>query len=313
MKRVVIFFELLLVLIVLVLIGFGAWITYLNTRVDTVENQDIKDVPGQIITVDGYELHVQIFGDINNGTPILMLHQFDPMGGLSLRDFAMELGESRPVILPDLLGFGFSERVTESGEHYTYAGQSALLGSMLDNLGVNQVDVIGHAYGGAIAVQFSLDNPDRVQHLVLISADIYEGEFNLIAEARTLPGGIGRAFSFITMGGGSVERLTDATDCVNCQTDIRSEYATLMDTTDAIMAIYNSEVESQLAENFDALTMPVAVIWGNTDNVIDLDYGLRLMEEIDADETAIIIDGGHYPFEVEMDEVRETIEQFLSG
>lgn len=308
--------EILLVLIVLLLIVCGAWLTYLNTRIDTIENQEIADVPGEIIAVNynnlQANLHVQVFDDVDNDIPILLLHQFDPAGNLSLQAFALELSRSRPVILPDLLGSGFSERVTESGEHYTLRGQVALLVSLLDNLNIERVDIIGHAYGGAIAAQFALDYPGRVEHLVLISADIYERDFNLIEQARTLPAGIGRAITFLTQGGGSTANISETDDCINCPVDLRGDYLSIADTTDALMAIYTTEDESQLAENITSLTVPVAVIWGNDDMVIPFDYGQRLIDAIQPQETAIIMDGGHYPFEVNMDEVLEAISHFLS-
>ena len=50
---------------------------------------------------------------------------------------------------------------------------AAGLASMLDQLGIAQVDVVGHSYGGAIAARLALDYPERVRRVVFINSPIY--------------------------------------------------------------------------------------------------------------------------------------------
>ncbi|MCU9846761.1 alpha/beta hydrolase [Defluviimonas sp. WL0024] len=70
----------------------------------------------------------------------------------------------RPIIAFDAAGVGRSDvpcDVTTIPQH------AAMLGEVLDQLGVGQFDVTGISWGGAVAQQITRDQPDRVRKLVL--------------------------------------------------------------------------------------------------------------------------------------------------
>ncbi|MFY2824210.1 alpha/beta fold hydrolase [Ruegeria sp. MALMAid1280] len=70
----------------------------------------------------------------------------------------------RPVIAFDAAGTGRSDvpdGLTTIPQH------AAMLGELLDQLGVQQFDVMGISWGGAVAQQIARDQPDRVRRLVL--------------------------------------------------------------------------------------------------------------------------------------------------
>ena len=73
----------------------------------------------------------------------------------------------RPAIRYDLRGFGASTSAVDS--QFDHAAD---LAELLDNLRANPVDVIGLSMGGAVALHFALDYPERVRKLVLISPAI---------------------------------------------------------------------------------------------------------------------------------------------
>lgn len=78
------------------------------------------------------------------------------------------------VIALDLRGHGHSDKPRTG---YTMAQILSDLGTMLDTLGVTeQVVLIGHSFGGAIATEFAAAHPHRVSHLVLIATT---GEYRL--------------------------------------------------------------------------------------------------------------------------------------
>jgi poly(3-hydroxyalkanoate) depolymerase len=71
-----------------------------------------------------------------------------------------------PVVRFDVPGIGGSALPRLP---YTFASLAALLGRVLDELGVGQVDVLGISWGGALAQQFAFQNPRRCRRLVLVS------------------------------------------------------------------------------------------------------------------------------------------------
>ena len=44
------------------------------------------------------------------------------------------------------------------------------LSMVIEHLGIDSCDLVGHSMGGRIAVKFTMENPDRVRNLVLIAA-----------------------------------------------------------------------------------------------------------------------------------------------
>jgi pimeloyl-ACP methyl ester carboxylesterase len=73
------------------------------------------------------------------------------------------------VVVPDLLGFGRSDPPTGHGAEtdLTIAGHVRRLTELLDVLGIDQVCIVGHGMGAAIAIAMQHANPRRVTRLGL--------------------------------------------------------------------------------------------------------------------------------------------------
>lgn len=84
----------------------------------------------------------------------------------ALQGFVDALDPSIPVIRFDVPGVGGSELPLAPYNLLTLAHQ---LGRLLDALGVDEVDVLGMSWGGALAQQFALQHPRRCRRLVLVS------------------------------------------------------------------------------------------------------------------------------------------------
>lgn len=53
---------------------------------------------------------------------------------------------------------------------YSIAGFAAALWSLLDHLGIERLNIVGFSMGGAVAMEMSLQRPDRVERLGLINS-----------------------------------------------------------------------------------------------------------------------------------------------
>ncbi|PNU06549.1 alpha/beta fold hydrolase [Novosphingobium guangzhouense] len=97
------------------------------------------------------------------GTPLVLAHGF----GGSRRDWdalvAALPDTARPLVTYDLRGFGGS---VGDGQPYSHADD---LLALLDALEIAQADLCGMSLGGATALSFALDHPERVRRLVLVS------------------------------------------------------------------------------------------------------------------------------------------------
>lgn len=74
------------------------------------------------------------------------------------------------VLLFDLRGHGRSGRPAAG---YTPAAMAGDLAALLDHAGIEQVHLVGHSFGGLVALAFTLAQPQRVASLVL--ADVHVG------------------------------------------------------------------------------------------------------------------------------------------
>ncbi len=89
------------------------------------------------------------------------------------------------VLAPDLLGHGSSDKPIDG---YTLETFAASLASLLRAEGVAAATVVGHSFGGAVAMQLSHDRPELVSRLVLVSAGGLGRRVHPVLRAATLPG-----------------------------------------------------------------------------------------------------------------------------
>ncbi|MBR9824407.1 MAG: alpha/beta hydrolase [Alphaproteobacteria bacterium] len=131
------------------------------------QNRIAKDHPpeAEFITIDGTRLHYRRTGRPGKQA-VLVLHGAttnleEPYAALNnaLAD--------EDVIWVDRPGLGWSER--PEGD-WSPQQEAELLIGLLDALEVEQVVLVGHSWGGAIAMRIALDHPERVAGLVLIAA-----------------------------------------------------------------------------------------------------------------------------------------------
>ncbi len=157
--------------LVLIAVALGV-VLHANFRISKDEVLEIgTNASGRILSVNGHRWHVAIRGNAVDPArpPILLIHGFIVPGHESLLPWAESLATKRTLILPDLLGYGYSERILEPGSHFTARSYAAGLANILDQLGVARVDVVGHSYGGAIAARLALDYPDRVRRVIFMT------------------------------------------------------------------------------------------------------------------------------------------------
>ena len=98
------------------------------------------------------------------GKPVVLLHS----GGLSSRQwgrFAEELAGEYRVVSPDFLGYGRSSRWPE-GEEFHFILDALAIEALLDSI-PEPVHLVGHSYGGFIALLVALHHPSLVRSLAV--------------------------------------------------------------------------------------------------------------------------------------------------
>lgn len=123
-----------------------------------------------VVDIGGLALHVVTLGD-GTDRPVVMLHGL-LLGNLTTWYFtaAPALAKHRPVVLYDLRGHGRSVR-PDSG--YDVATMASDLLALLDTLGhTGPVDLVGHSFGGLVALHVARTAPERVGRLALVDTPL---------------------------------------------------------------------------------------------------------------------------------------------
>ena len=143
-------------------LGTGACVT---SATYTARVEDNHPAIGQLVEVKGHDVHVISRGEA--GPPVLMIHG----ASANAREFSWTLaprleGRHR-ILMADRPGHGYSQRPPHSDQLGIQATQMA---GVLDALTPGEKAVlIGHSFGGAVALRVALDRPDLVKGLVLLA------------------------------------------------------------------------------------------------------------------------------------------------
>lgn len=132
------------------------------------------------VTVSGKRI---FFCEAGSGEAVIMLHGGGP-GASGVSNYSRNidaLAAHFRVIVPDLPGYGRSDKGIDQGDPFGYLAD--MISGLIDELGIYTAHLVGNSYGGAAALRLALDAPQRVGKLVLMG-----------------PGGIGTTRSLPTAG-----------------------------------------------------------------------------------------------------------------
>jgi pimeloyl-ACP methyl ester carboxylesterase len=124
---------------------------------------------GERVAVEGGDIHVFRLGPAvaPDRLAVLLLHGA-PGSAADLRPLGARLASTLPVLIADRPGSGWSTR--PGGDADAGLGrQAGLIRHAVRVLGARRLIVVGHSFGGAVALRYALDHPDEVAGLVLVN------------------------------------------------------------------------------------------------------------------------------------------------
>ncbi|MGY0498111.1 alpha/beta fold hydrolase [Nocardia sp. FBN12] len=137
-------------------------------------------------TIPGFDYHrVPVADEValtaavaGSGTPIVLLHGF-PQTHLMWRHVAADLAAEHTVIVPDLRGYGDSDKpAAVHPDVYSKRTMAADIVTLAQTFGHDRFALAGHDRGALVALRAGLDHPDAVTHLacldVLPTLDMWE-------------------------------------------------------------------------------------------------------------------------------------------
>ena len=253
------------------------------------------------IVVHGYRRAYRMKG---SGPVLLLLHGMacDSTTWAPVMD---ELAENFTVIAPDLLGHGESDKPNAD---YSLGGFANGMRDLLTVLGVDRVTVVGHSFGGGIAMQLASQFPERPARRILLSTGGPGPEVTPLIRMLTLPGA-GAVTKLVTarpirpvvakslrslsqLPLMAVRDLDEAADVYEKMADpaqslaIRRLAKTVLDWRGQFVTMRDRAYLTKL--------MPVMVIWGHDDLVLPVDHSQNL-PTMSTSEVHIFERSGHFP------------------
>lgn len=149
----------------LILVVAGVAITQWQAARNEARAEASHPPPGQFVDVDGIRIHAEVLG---SGPDLVLIH--GSSGSTRDMSFALApaLADRYRVILLDRPGHGFSDPLPKGRE--TISDQALFLSAAADRLGAKKPIVMGQSYGGAVALAWAVQFPERLSALVPVSA-----------------------------------------------------------------------------------------------------------------------------------------------
>lgn len=118
------------------------------------------------VVIDGGLVHYEAFG---RGKPILFLHGW--LGSWRYWMSTMEaISDKYRTYALDLWGFGDSDK---SKTRYSVSDYVALIDNFVNEFGVGETPIIGHALGATVGLEYAIHYPDRVKKIMAVSLPLH--------------------------------------------------------------------------------------------------------------------------------------------
>jgi len=247
-------------------------------------------------------LHYETMGE---GKPVVLVHGFAASAYTWLH-LAPELAKTHKVYLIDLKGFGKSPKPDDRA--YSVYDQAHLVIDLIKEQGLKDVTLVGHSFGGGVALVSALyltrSMPGLLEKLVLIDNVAYSQEIPFFIEVLATPV-IGMLVANLTPATVQVRNVLDKAyyndDLIT--DDAVTAYAAPLKNADAVNAMLTTASSilpadlDKLSREYPTLHVPTQIIWGDHDEIVPLSVGEKLHEAIKDSDFHVIKSCGHIPQE----------------
>ena len=267
--------------------------------------------------------HEFSYSDSGDGPALLFIHGLTS----SQRNWAHlvdALNKDHRVLAPDLFGHGASAK--PMGD-YSLGAHAATLRDLLDRLDIDRVTLVGHSFGGGIAMQFCYLFPERVERLVLVSSGGLGRDVSPLLRAATLPGA---EWVLPLIASSWVRGRVEAAGRILARTGWRASpdvtetwrgFTSLADgdTRRAFLATTRGVIDpgGQTVTAHDYLPMtieiPTLVVWGTRDRMIPTWHATSAHQAIPGSRVELFEGAGHYPQLDQPERFAEVLSDFMSA
>lgn len=255
------------------------------------------------------------------GSPILLIHGFGA-STYTWRHVAPGLARDHRVIAVDMKGFGQSDKPFD--EDYSVFDQAKLLTQLIEDLDLNDLTVIGHSFGGGVALMLALDEDNRLKgritKLVLLDSIAYPQDIPMFFRMLDVP--------FVSHIG--VRMLPPALqtrialqiaylDNSKIEDEEVETYAAPLRTAAGKHALIHSarqivpEGIEEISKRYKSIEQPTLIVWCDHDRIVPLDVGIKLRRTLPNSKLKLVDECGHMPQEEQPEATLALLRDFLDG
>ncbi|WP_307807904.1 alpha/beta fold hydrolase [Nocardioides xinjiangensis] len=232
------------------------------------------------------------------------------------------LARTHTVIAPDLLGHGASDK--PRGD-YSVAGYANGVRDLLTVLGVDSATVVGHSFGGGVAMQFAYQFPGLTERLVLVGSGGLGPEVSPAIRAITTPGwehamGVLTAPGVRQLAGttmrllarSGVRGLRDLGEAADVYDSFRDRHAraAIRHVVRAVVD-WKGQVITMADRAYLTEAMPICVVWGADDRVIPASHADNARELAPGARIEVVPNAGHFPHKDHPERFAKIVRDFI--
>ena len=258
-----------------------------------------------------------------NGVPVVLLHGV-PETSSVWRDIAPRLADGRRVLAPDLPGLGGSSYTGP----YDVPSLVAQLAALIDAEVGGPVDVVGHDWGGSLALGLAGARPELVRRLAVANAPYREVPLHRAVHIPFFALPVAPELAFRLLG----RRIVDAAFRVlwkapePLDAERRSEYVaayTERAKVAAMLGYYRAAARPRVVAAVRRVDQPAGtprvraekmlVLWGALDPILPISTGESVVRDLGADCVMVTVPGaGHFVVEEAPGIVGDVLVDFLA-
>lgn len=275
-------------------------IDYRKNLIEKIE----ESVEQKEITVDSVKTAYLSAG---NGYPVIFLHG-GGAGAITWYPSIGPISKKFQVIAPDIIGYGESDKPNAPYDRPYF---SKWLKSFLKELKISKAHIVGLSQGGAIALQFTIDNPEMVDKLVLVDsaglgAKASFGSMIGMIWMNSFPSSMANRFnSPYILHTPSKRDPNHSLYSIAVIKDKGGKNAFKQGRGSAV-----SKIPEELLKQIKNETL---IIWGENDKLFSVEYGEATAKIIPNAKLHLIQDAGHLPLIDQTEIFNEILIDFLES
>ena len=261
------------------------------------------------------------YEETGKGSPVLLIHGFGA-STFTWRHIAPELAKTHRVIAVDLKGFGQSDKPFDS--RYSVFDQAALLAQLIEDTDLHNLTLVGHSFGGGIALLLALEANERLKgrlaRLVLLDSIAYPQNIPVFFRLLDVPlvSHLGVSMVPASFQTRVALRIAYFDDSKIDQDEVDTYAAPLKTAAGKHAIIYSArqivpDGLAEISERYKTIELPTLILWCDHDRIVPFEVGLKLRRTLPNSTLRLVEDCGHMPQEEQPESTLKLLQDFLGG